>query len=77
MAEIVRRLKHSAAITGVYAPPEMRGRGYAGSITAATVERIYAEGRKIACVYADLRNLASNAAVPRSCSSGLQVAALS
>jgi predicted GNAT family acetyltransferase len=33
---------------------------YAGSVTAATVDRIYAEGRKIACLYADLRNPASN-----------------
>ncbi len=60
MAGIVRRLKTSAAIAGVYTPPEFRGRGYAGSVTAATVERIYAEGRKIACLYADLRNPASN-----------------
>jgi predicted GNAT family acetyltransferase len=50
----------SAAITGVYTPREFRGRGYAGSVTAATVERIYAEGRKIACLDADLRNPASN-----------------
>jgi ribosomal protein S18 acetylase RimI-like enzyme len=60
MAGVVRRLKTSAAITGVYTPPELRGRGYGGSVTAATVERIYAEGRKIACLYADLRNPASN-----------------
>jgi predicted GNAT family acetyltransferase len=60
MAGIVRRLKGSAAITGVYTPPEFRGCGYAGSATAATVERIYAEGRKIACLYADLRSPASN-----------------
>jgi RimJ/RimL family protein N-acetyltransferase len=60
MAGIVRRLKTSAAITGVYTPPSMRGRGYAGSVTAATVERVYAEGRKIACLYADLNNPISN-----------------
>jgi predicted GNAT family acetyltransferase len=60
MAGIVRRLKTSAAITGVYTPPGLRGRGYAGSVTATAVERIYAEGRKIACLYADLRNPASN-----------------
>ena len=60
MAGIVRRLRISAAITGVYTPPELRGRGYGGSVTAATVERIYAEGRKVACLYADLRNAASN-----------------
>jgi len=60
MAGIVRRLKNSAAITGVYTPPELRGRGYAGSVSAATVERIYAEGRTIACLYTDLRNPFSN-----------------
>ena len=60
MAGTGRRLKTSAAITSVYTPPERRARGYAGSVTAATVERIYAEGHKIACLYADLRNPASN-----------------
>jgi hypothetical protein len=37
-------------------PPELRGRGYAGSVTAALVERIYAEGKSFACLYTDLRN---------------------
>jgi len=60
MAGIVRRLRNSAAITGVYTPPGLRGRGYAGSVTAAVVERIYAEGRKTACLYTDLRNSFSN-----------------
>jgi RimJ/RimL family protein N-acetyltransferase len=60
MAGIVRRLKTSAAITGVYTPPKLRGHGYAGSVTAATVARIYAEGRTIACLYTDLKNPFSN-----------------
>jgi predicted GNAT family acetyltransferase len=60
MAGVVRRLTTSAAITGVYTPPELRGRGYAGSVTAAAVERIRAEGRVVACLYADQRNPASN-----------------
>jgi predicted GNAT family acetyltransferase len=60
LAGIVRRLKRSAAITGVYTPPQLRGLGFAGSVVSATVERIYADGRKIACLYADLRNPASN-----------------
>ena len=59
MAGIARRLKTSAAIRAVYTPPELRGRRYAGSVTAAMVERIYAEGRKTACLYADLNNPAS------------------
>jgi RimJ/RimL family protein N-acetyltransferase len=60
MAGIVRRLKKSAAISGVYTPPERRGRGYAGSVTAANVDRIYREGYTIACLYTDLRNPISN-----------------
>ena len=59
MAGIARRLKISAAIRAVYTPPELRGHGYAGSVTAAMVERIYAEGRKMACLYADVSNPAS------------------
>jgi len=46
MAGIVRRLKTSAAITGVYTWPERRGRGYAGSAAAAMVERITRRGAK-------------------------------
>ncbi|HKJ62320.1 MAG TPA: GNAT family N-acetyltransferase [Hyphomicrobiales bacterium] len=60
MAGIVRRVKNCAAIAAVYTPPELRGRGYAGSVTAAVVEKVYAEGRRAACLYTDLRNPASN-----------------
>jgi hypothetical protein len=60
IAGIRRRLKSTAAISNVYTPPERRGRGYAGSVTAALVERIFAEGYKSACLYADQRNPASN-----------------
>ena len=56
MAGIVRRLKNAAFITGVFTPPELRGRGYAGSVTAAAVEQIHREGRKTACLYVDVRN---------------------
>ncbi len=35
MAGILTRLSNFAAIAGVYTPPELRGRGYAGSVTAA------------------------------------------
>ena len=60
MAGIVRPLKNSAAVSGVYTPPALRGRGYAGSVTAATVESIHASGRNIAYLYADLNNPFSN-----------------
>jgi RimJ/RimL family protein N-acetyltransferase len=60
MAAISRRLKRTAAIAPVYTPPRSRGRGYAGSVTAAVVDRIFAEGRATACLYTDLRNPMSN-----------------
>jgi RimJ/RimL family protein N-acetyltransferase len=60
MAAIARRLPKTGAINSVYTPPELRGRGYAGSVTAAVVERIFAEGRRTACLYTDLSNPASN-----------------
>jgi predicted GNAT family acetyltransferase len=60
MAGIARRTRSTAAIAAVYAPPSLRGRGYAGSVTAALVERVFAEGRTTACLYTDLRNPFSN-----------------
>jgi RimJ/RimL family protein N-acetyltransferase len=59
-ATIARRTCHTAAISRVYTPLHCRGRGYAGSVTAALVERIFAEGRHSACLYTDLRNPFSN-----------------
>jgi len=59
-ATIARRTSHTAAISRVYTPPRLRGRGYAGSVTAALVDRILAEGRTAACLYTDLRNPISN-----------------
>jgi predicted GNAT family acetyltransferase len=60
LAGIARRTPNCAAISGVYTPPSLRGRGYAGSVTAALVERIFVEGRTTACLYTDLRNPYSN-----------------
>jgi RimJ/RimL family protein N-acetyltransferase len=59
-ATIARRTPQAAAISRVYTPPHLRGRGYAGSVTAALVDRIFAEGRTAACLYTDLRNPFSN-----------------
>jgi len=60
MAGIARRLKNSAAVNGVYTPPNLRGRGYGGSVTATVVEKLYAEGKNAVCLYTDLRNPYSN-----------------
>lgn len=59
-AVIVRRSETAGAISGVYTPPDMRCRGYAGAATAATVASIFAEGRSKAYLYTDLANPASN-----------------
>jgi RimJ/RimL family protein N-acetyltransferase len=60
MAGIARRLRSVAAISSVYTPPDRRGRGYAGSVTAAVADRVFAEGRTAVCLFTDLRNPASN-----------------
>ena len=59
-AAIGRILKTAMSIGPVYTPPAQRGRGYAGSVTAALSERIFAEGKPAACLYTDLRNPTSN-----------------
>jgi RimJ/RimL family protein N-acetyltransferase len=60
VAAISRRLRQTAALAPVYTPPEHRRRGYAGSVTAALVDRVFAEGKTSACLYTDLRNPMSN-----------------
>jgi uncharacterized protein len=60
MAGKVRETAILAAISGVYTPPECRGRGYAGSVTAALCERLFAEGKRVVSLFADLANPYSN-----------------
>jgi RimJ/RimL family protein N-acetyltransferase len=60
VAAIARRVKTTAAINSVYTPPDKRGRGYAGSVTAAAAEHVFAEGRTAVCLYTDLTNPFSN-----------------
>jgi RimJ/RimL family protein N-acetyltransferase len=60
VAAAARPLKTAVAIGPVYTPPGERGRGYAGSATAALSERIFAEGKAAACLFTDLRNPYSN-----------------
>jgi GNAT superfamily N-acetyltransferase len=60
VAAVARRLKTTAAISSVYTPPDKRGRGYAGSVTAAVAERAFAEGKASVCLYTDLTNPFSN-----------------
>jgi len=60
MAVLARTTRNAAAIGPVYTPPKLRGRGYAGSVTAALTEYIFASGKTAACLYTNLRNPYSN-----------------
>jgi RimJ/RimL family protein N-acetyltransferase len=60
VAAIVRQSRTVAAIGAVFTPPEERSRGYAGSVTAALCDRIFADGKRTACLYTDLENFYSN-----------------
>ena len=60
MAALARVTRNAAAIGPVYTPPELRARGYAGSVTAALTEYIFASGKTTACLFTDLRNPYSN-----------------
>lgn len=56
IAAIARRLGKLASINSVYTPPQLRRKGYAGAVTATLVERIYAEGKTMACLLVDMSN---------------------
>ena len=60
MAAIARRLRRSGAVSSVYTPPQQRGRGFAGSVTAAVADKLFAEGKTTVSLYTDLRNPMSN-----------------
>ena len=60
MAAMGRQMRGCGSIAPVYTPPEYRGRGFGGAITAHVVDQIHASGRPIACLYVDVGNPASN-----------------
>jgi GNAT superfamily N-acetyltransferase len=60
MAAMGRQMRGCGAIAPVYTLPDYRGRGFGGAITAHVVDRIFASGRPIACLYTDLSYPASN-----------------
>ncbi len=60
VARIQRTARSACAISRVYTPPSKRGRGYAGSVTAAVAEHVFGLGKGIACLYVDQANPASN-----------------
>jgi GNAT superfamily N-acetyltransferase len=60
MAAMGRQMSGCGAIAPVYTPPEFRGRGFGGAVTAHVVDQIHASGRPIACLYTDLNYAPSN-----------------
>jgi hypothetical protein len=60
MAGLARSTRNAAAIGPVYTPPDFRALGYAGSVTAALAEFIFASGKMAACLYTNLLNPYSN-----------------
>jgi GNAT superfamily N-acetyltransferase len=59
IAGICRRTRRTASINAVYTPPAHRNKGYGAAVTAIVARQIFSE-KRIACLYADLRNPASN-----------------
>jgi predicted GNAT family acetyltransferase len=60
VAATTRSLARSGAIAPVYTPPQHRGKGYAGSATAALADRMFAEGKELVSLYTNVRNEAAN-----------------
>lgn len=59
IAAIGRRTRRTASINSVYTPPEHRNQGFGAAVTAIVARQIVSE-RRIACLYTDVRNAASN-----------------
>ncbi|MEU5475584.1 GNAT family N-acetyltransferase [Streptomyces lydicus] len=61
MAGITRTLVGTARVAPVYTPPELRGRGYAGAVTAAVSQAAKDSGAQEVLLFTDLANPTSNA----------------
>jgi predicted GNAT family acetyltransferase len=60
MAHMSRPTDKSMSVSGVYTPPELRGRGYATSCVAELSRHILKSGKKFCTLYTDLSNPTSN-----------------
>ena len=65
MAAAPAETPNGARISGVYTPPEWRGRGYASACVAALSRRVLDAGRRFCFLYTDLSNPTSNAIYQR------------
>lgn len=60
MAGRVRETPHGTAVSLVYTPQELRGRGYATACVAALSQYLLDSGREFCCLFTDLSNPTSN-----------------
>ena len=60
MAVHVRSSRSAASVSGVFTPPDERGKGYASACVAALCERLFLEGFATCVLYTDLANPTSN-----------------
>jgi predicted GNAT family acetyltransferase len=60
MAVRNRETKDGSNISLVFTPSALRGRGYAGAVTAFACDDVFREGKKFCFLYTDLRNPISN-----------------
>jgi len=60
MAAAARKLIHGTAISYVYTPKEVRGRGYAAANIYNLGEKLLSEGNDFCCLFVDKKNPISN-----------------
>ena len=60
MAALARPSRNGVSVNLVYTPPQLRGRGYASTVTAAVSRRGFELGYRFCCLYTDLSNPTSN-----------------
>ncbi len=60
IAGVYRQTKNSAAIAGVYTPPEHRNQGYATSSVSMLTKKLLSAHYSFCCLYTDLSNPTSN-----------------
>ncbi|MDT8342621.1 MAG: GNAT family N-acetyltransferase [Longimicrobiales bacterium] len=60
MAGVSGTTPHGARVGYVYTPPDRRGRGYAGALTAALSRRLLEGGRRFCFLYTNLADPVSN-----------------
>lgn len=59
-ARVARQLKRGVCLSGVYTPPEERGKGYATANVLALSKRLLAEGNRFVALFVERKNPISN-----------------